>query len=89
MASAVGARLAKSLGKPARREQHPSRRRRALHSAGLARFIRVAPPPLTASLMHRAGLEDCAAWREFDRGNASREQHEQPTTVLATKDAGV
>src|SRR3954453_23449831 len=30
--------------------------------------------------------QDRAAGRQLDRGNAAREQHEQPITVLATKD---
>ena len=48
-------------------------------------FSCVIPP----TLRDRVRSKDRAARRQLDGGNAAREQHEQPITVLATKDTRI
>ena len=62
-----------TYGPPQQRPQVP---------ADLARASAV--PPLTGSLTNQLRLQDCAARRQFDAGNAAREYDEQPITVMAT-----
>jgi hypothetical protein len=47
------------------------------------------PAASDAVSSRRAGLQDCAAWRHLNGGNAACVSHHEPFTMFAAKHAGV